>query len=621
MSDLKELWQNKITIHQLEEHYSSNNINKLAYTVKCVSKLKQLGYELSTDNQKRIFTDIISDPGVRSACLRKYPEISLPPLLTQMETSAFSSQFPSRGGSPILQEESVELPLLSEIVGLIDREEESRENILKLACDEFYQLLQSKILTIEQNGRDEIINSESKQYRQQLRLFELFNAQKVLGKSLYDEKDQLLRSSKPSVLSSSLLSKRNTLQEEMFTEFEGLWRITWMLAHVCRDHHNILYQMSTLALISYELEKVLSDQRLQREKLTAQYIAELDEVPSLFKECLHEEFLYEEDILREDIIHEEKDARSEIPVGIKFLPSHLQVHYQGVIKTLISVNEVSQILSASIADIESAPKSLDGIAKRVEVIQVFARFKKFLPDLHRSHTHDIDTPLMAAVKNGKVENIKLLIEFGALVNHLSADENTLVYEAALNNHGDVLDVLLLAEAVCDHPRLSTGTTPLQAAVELRYADIVIKLLKAGASPVRKNLKNISAFNIPIYYFDLVSDTNEQLILVWLLAALKAHGFKHIFQEYDVRPFLLRSKAKQSVVTFLQKKDSGLDKQVAELAKTIDVPEGSLVDELISFDFVERIGVRPQIIPVATTEKDKAIERMQKRLAQRQQLKK
>ena len=91
------------------------------------------------------------------------------------------------------------------------------------------------------------------------------------------------------------------------------------------------------------------------------------------------------------------------------------------------------------------------------------------------------TPLHIAVENNEREMIELLLEMGAAINIRGGKRKcTPLFEAVYLNKRDITELLLRKGALIDVPN-DESVTPLRAAVDRGYADLVRMLLQHGAN--------------------------------------------------------------------------------------------------------------------------------------------
>lgn len=96
------------------------------------------------------------------------------------------------------------------------------------------------------------------------------------------------------------------------------------------------------------------------------------------------------------------------------------------------------------------------------------------------------TPLHYALRSGNLETAKELIEGGADVTAANLDGWTVMHFAAQRHLHEAVDLLIAAGAAVDGLSLNPPMTPLQVAAESGAADVVERLLAAGADPEASN---------------------------------------------------------------------------------------------------------------------------------------
>ena len=112
-------------------------------------------------------------------------------------------------------------------------------------------------------------------------------------------------------------------------------------------------------------------------------------------------------------------------------------------------------------------------------------------------------PLYIASENGALENIKVLINAGADIDHKSRDYlgMTALMIASQNNHLDVVELLLDAGAN-PNKQDREGNTPLFISLEEDVSENIIQiLLEAGADPYIKNNNGANSILIAKRYTD------------------------------------------------------------------------------------------------------------------------
>ncbi len=93
-----------------------------------------------------------------------------------------------------------------------------------------------------------------------------------------------------------------------------------------------------------------------------------------------------------------------------------------------------------------------------------------------------EAPVADAAQSGDIVQVRTLLQQGADVNAAQADGLTALHWAAMNNHGEIVDVLLYAGATVRPLTRVGGYTPLHLAARAGHAGIVTKLVAAGADP-------------------------------------------------------------------------------------------------------------------------------------------
>lgn len=104
------------------------------------------------------------------------------------------------------------------------------------------------------------------------------------------------------------------------------------------------------------------------------------------------------------------------------------------------------------------------------------------------------TPLICAIRNKKLECVKLLIQYKADVNCKDSVGNDALYHAIRRNNLDIVKELIANG--CDVTmRYQFGDTNLSSAVTEGFLDIVRELIRAGANVDNQNINGLSPLHL------------------------------------------------------------------------------------------------------------------------------
>lgn len=109
-------------------------------------------------------------------------------------------------------------------------------------------------------------------------------------------------------------------------------------------------------------------------------------------------------------------------------------------------------------------------------------FLELLLSTDKSLMNEVDSPLLVeAAQYGELESVKVLLEFGALIEEGGIFDQTPLLSAAGAGRIEVVEFLIARGADLNRPS-SGGATPLVAAIEGGNPGIVRLLLESGADP-------------------------------------------------------------------------------------------------------------------------------------------
>ncbi len=109
-------------------------------------------------------------------------------------------------------------------------------------------------------------------------------------------------------------------------------------------------------------------------------------------------------------------------------------------------------------------------------------------------TQPKESPVADAAQTGDIAEVRALLQQGADVNAAQTDGLTALHWAAMNNHGEIIDVLLYAGATVKPLTRVGGYTPLHLAARSGHAEIVTKLTAAGADPDEWTTTGVTAIH-------------------------------------------------------------------------------------------------------------------------------
>ena len=109
-------------------------------------------------------------------------------------------------------------------------------------------------------------------------------------------------------------------------------------------------------------------------------------------------------------------------------------------------------------------------------------------------TQPAESPVADAAQTGDVAEVRALLQQGADVNAAQTDGLTALHWAAMNNHTDIIDVLLYAGATVKPLTRVGGYTPLHLAARSGHSEIVTKLAMAGADPDEWTTTGVTALH-------------------------------------------------------------------------------------------------------------------------------
>lgn len=108
--------------------------------------------------------------------------------------------------------------------------------------------------------------------------------------------------------------------------------------------------------------------------------------------------------------------------------------------------------------------------------------------------HDGDTPLLIAVRKGREQIARVLLELGANVNHQNRARRTALHEAAAQGSLSLVRLCLTYRARLEVQDVN-GNTPLHLAAGRTHAEVSEFLIRAGARPDTVNRTGQTAFAV------------------------------------------------------------------------------------------------------------------------------
>ena len=118
-----------------------------------------------------------------------------------------------------------------------------------------------------------------------------------------------------------------------------------------------------------------------------------------------------------------------------------------------------------------------------------------------------------AIKNN-AETIRILINYGASINHRTREEGTLLHKAIDRKRKDVIDIFFSNTVLTSMLKINMGRTPLHWAVSSNSKEMVELLVDHGADVNAKNLQG----KTPLYYAWGRSGVDREIAEI-----LKGHG--------------------------------------------------------------------------------------------------
>jgi ankyrin repeat protein len=166
------------------------------------------------------------------------------------------------------------------------------------------------------------------------------------------------------------------------------------------------------------------------------------------------------------------------------------------IEEAMTQEEMDEALFAAVRqDDVSATEALISAGANVNATEKLSRF----------------TPIIIATLRNNPDTFMLLLEAGADASIIDKDQNTLLHHAASNDSLDVAAILLEKDIIdLEHKRTLYGLTPLHAAAEKGYLEMVELLIAYGADIEAEDDWNDTPLNIASYHggFEVVKKLVE-----------------------------------------------------------------------------------------------------------------
>ena len=182
--------------------------------------------------------------------------------------------------------------------------------------------------------------------------------------------------------------------------------------------------------------------------------------------------------------------------GSEETPLHLAATLgnRAIVETYLEMQNIDAYINAVDVDGESA-LTLAIISKNTQIaVDLISKGA----NVHLKSKYNVSS-LMHSVDLKDTTVCKMLLEAGVDVNSTDICGETALHNAAENGNLDACDMLLARNAEVNKETYMIKTTPLHKAVERNHVDVAVRLLNAGADPLKREVCGACVFDYPTTY--------------------------------------------------------------------------------------------------------------------------